>query len=135
MVKRKKDFQKMEKVHGQLVNILEGLGLHARVFSPRQAETDRGLHLCLLEERAERTNVFGAEEMDARSSSDNNSIRLLLQLRSATISDLHDKHGNPPGIICDEQVDPIPPLLNIFGCFAQIKFKLQIFCLMIENKL
>ncbi|KAG6475303.1 hypothetical protein ZIOFF_064521 [Zingiber officinale] len=30
----------------------------------------------------------------------------------ATISDLQDKHGNPPGIIRDEQVDPIPPLLK-----------------------
>ncbi|KAG6528766.1 hypothetical protein ZIOFF_010951 [Zingiber officinale] len=33
---RKKDFQKMEKVHGRLVNILEGLGLHAGVFSPAE---------------------------------------------------------------------------------------------------
>lgn len=36
MVKRKKDFKKMEKVHGRWVNILEGLELHAGVFSPAE---------------------------------------------------------------------------------------------------
>ncbi|KAG6538527.1 hypothetical protein ZIOFF_003651 [Zingiber officinale] len=107
---RKKDFQKMEKVHGRLVNILEGLGLHAGVFSP--AEQKQIVDCIYAFQKKGRNSELRAEEMDARI-----------------------KHRNPPGIIRDEQVDPIPPLLNIFGCFAQIKFKLQIFCLMIENKL
>ncbi|KAG6491302.1 hypothetical protein ZIOFF_052640 [Zingiber officinale] len=136
MVKRKKDFQKMEKVHGRLVNILEGLGLHAGVFSPaEQKQIVDCIYVLQKKGRNGELRERTYSELRKWSSSDNNSVRLLLQLRSATISDLQDKKGNSPGIIRDEQVDPIPPLLNIFGCFAQIKFKLQIFCLMIENKL
>lgn len=35
-VRRKKDFKSLERVNGRLINVLEGLELHAVVFSPAE---------------------------------------------------------------------------------------------------
>ncbi|KAG6532388.1 hypothetical protein ZIOFF_006228 [Zingiber officinale] len=66
MVKRKKDFQKMEKVHDWLVNILEGLGLHAGVFNP--AEQKQIVDCIYAFQKKGRNGELRAEEMDARTS-------------------------------------------------------------------
>ncbi|KAG6491301.1 hypothetical protein ZIOFF_052639 [Zingiber officinale] len=107
MVKRKKDFQKMEKVHGRLVNILEGLGLHAGVFSPAEQKQIVDC-IYVLQKKGRNGELRERTYSEPRkwSSSDNNSVRLLLQLRSGNFTAL-DKKGNSPGIIRDEQVDPI----------------------------
>ncbi|XP_042415567.1 RNA demethylase ALKBH9B-like [Zingiber officinale] len=83
MVKRKKDFQKMEKVHGRLVNILEGLGLHAGVFSPAEQKQIVDC-IYVLQKKGRNGELRERTYSEPRkwSSSDNNSVRLLLQLRS-----------------------------------------------------
>ncbi|XBJ06377.1 hypothetical protein VPH35_025009 [Triticum aestivum] len=67
-VRRKKDFRHMERVDGRMLNVLQGLELHANVFSPDEQ--------------------FGCCYNYAA-----------------------DRDGNPPGIVRDEAVDPLPPLL------------------------
>ncbi|KAG6522904.1 RNA demethylase ALKBH9B-like [Zingiber officinale] len=109
MVKRKKDFQKMKKVHGRLVNILEGLELHAGVFS---AAEQKQIVDCIYAfqkkgrngELRERTYSEPRKWMRGKG-------RITIQF-GCCYNYAVDKHGNPPGIIRDEQVDPIPPLLK-----------------------
>ncbi|XP_074584333.1 RNA demethylase ALKBH9B-like isoform X2 [Curcuma longa] len=109
MVKRKKDFKKMEKVHGRLVNILEGLELHTGVFSPAE---QKQIVDCIYEfqkkgqngELRERTYSEPRKWMRGKG-------RITIQF-GCCYNYAVDKHGNPPGIIRDEEVDPIPPLLK-----------------------
>ncbi|XP_074565031.1 LOW QUALITY PROTEIN: RNA demethylase ALKBH9B-like [Curcuma longa] len=109
MVKRKKDFKKIEKVHGRLVNVLEGLELHTGVFSPAE---QKQIVDCIYEfqkkgrngELRERTYSEPRKWMRGKG-------RITIQF-GCCYNYAVDKHGNPPGIVRDEEVDPIPPLLK-----------------------
>ncbi|XP_042455091.1 RNA demethylase ALKBH9B-like [Zingiber officinale] len=115
MVKRKKDFQKMEKVHDWLVNILEGLGLHAGVFNP--AEQKQIVDCIYAFQKKGRNGELRERTYSEPRKWMRGQVRITIQF-GCCYNYAVDKHGNPPGIIRDEQVDPIPPLLNIFGCFV-----------------
>ncbi|XP_022748612.1 RNA demethylase ALKBH5-like [Durio zibethinus] len=108
-VGRKKDFVHMEKINGKSTNVLKGLELHTEVFN---AEERKKIVEC----------VYNLQRMGQKG-----------QLRERTYSEPRkwmrgkgrvtiqfgccynyavDKNGNPPGIIRDEEVDPLPPLFK-----------------------
>ncbi|KAG6528767.1 hypothetical protein ZIOFF_010952 [Zingiber officinale] len=112
---RKKDFQKMEKVHGRLVNILEGLGLHAGVFSP--AEQKQIVDCIYAFQKKGRNSELRERTYSEPRKWMHGQVRIIIQFGccynyAVVILQLLTKHRNPPGIIRDEQVDPIPPLLK-----------------------
>ncbi|URD81597.1 hypothetical protein MUK42_19074 [Musa troglodytarum] len=110
LVKRKKDFKYMEKVNGRRINVLEGLELHTAVFS---AVEQRRIVDCIYDflEKGrkgmlrERTYSEPRKWMRGKG-------RVTIQF-GCCYNYAVDKHGNPPGIIRDEEVDPIPPLLKV----------------------
>ncbi|RWV96234.1 hypothetical protein GW17_00041069, partial [Ensete ventricosum] len=110
LVKRKKDFKYTEKVNGKWINVLEGLELHAGVFS---AVEQRRIVDCIydFQEKGrkgmlrERTYSEPRKWMRGKG-------RVTIQF-GCCYNYAVDKHGNPPGIIRDEEVDPIPPLLKL----------------------
>ncbi|XVF00692.1 hypothetical protein REPUB_Repub04eG0023200 [Reevesia pubescens] len=108
-VGRKKDFVHMEKINGKSTNVIKGLELHTMVFN---AEEQKKIVEC----------VYNLQRMGQKG-----------QLRDRTYSEPRkwmrgkgrvtmqfgccynyavDKNGNPPGIIRDEEVDPLPPLFK-----------------------
>ncbi|KAK6254039.1 hypothetical protein QUC31_015759 [Theobroma cacao] len=108
-VGRKKDFFHMEKINGKATNVLKGLELHTKVFN---AEEQKKIVEC----------VYSLQRMGQKG-----------QLRERTYSEPRkwmrgkgrvtiqfgccynyavDKNGNPPGIMRDEEVDPLPPLFK-----------------------
>lgn len=109
MVRRKKDFKCMERVKGRLVNVLEGLELHTGVFSAAEQKRivdyvyelqDKG------RKRQLRERTYSEPKKWMRGKG-----RVTIQL-GCCYNYATDKNGNPPGIIRDEDVDPIPPLLK-----------------------
>lgn len=108
-VRRKKDFSHMEPVDGRMVNVLQGLELHTAVFSPDEQKRivdcvhdlqDRGRRGLL----RERTYSEPRKWMRGKGRA---TIQFGCCYNYAT-----DRKGNPPGIIRDEEVDPLPPLLR-----------------------
>ncbi|TYG74772.1 hypothetical protein ES288_D04G209100v1 [Gossypium darwinii] len=108
-VVRKKDFVHMEKINGKSMNVLKGLELHTKVFN---AEEQKKIIEC----------VYNLQRMGQKG-----------QLRERTYSEPRkwmrgkgrvtiqfgccynyavDKIGNPPGILREEEVDPLPPLFK-----------------------
>ncbi|KAM7251860.1 hypothetical protein ACFE04_023743 [Oxalis oulophora] len=109
-VKRKKDFIAFERVGGKLVNIVEGLELHTGVFSA--AEQKRIVdYVGLLEEMGrkaeleERTFTAPRKWMKGKG---RKTIQFGCCYNYAT-----DKKGNPPGILKDGIVDPMPDLFKV----------------------
>lgn len=108
-VGRKKDFKQMERVRGRLINILEGLELHTNVFSSAE---QRKIINCIYDfqekgrkgKLRERTYSEPKKWMRGKG-------RVTIQF-GCCYNYAVDKDGNPPGIIRDEEVDPIPPLLK-----------------------
>ncbi|XP_062185829.1 RNA demethylase ALKBH9B-like [Phragmites australis] len=108
-VRRKKDFTHMERVDGRMTNILQGLELHTGVFSPADQQRivdcvhdlqDKGRRGLL----RERTYSEPRKWMRGKGRA---TIQFGCCYNYAT-----DRNGNPPGIIRDEEVDPLPPLLT-----------------------
>lgn len=109
-VKRKKDFICLERINGKIVNILKGLELHTGVFSAveqkrivefvgeLQQKGKRG-------EFKERTFMAPRKWMRGKG---RETIQLGCCYNYST-----DKNGNPPGILRDDLVDPIPPLFKV----------------------
>lgn len=108
-VGRKKDFTYIERIQGKQTNVLQGLELHTQVFN---AEEQKKIVEC----------VYNLQHMGQKG-----------QLRERTYSEPRkwmrgkgrvtiqfgccynyavDKKGNPPGILRDEEVDPLPPLFK-----------------------
>ncbi|KAL6651668.1 hypothetical protein ACP70R_010593 [Stipagrostis hirtigluma subsp. patula] len=112
-VRRKKDFTHMERVDGRMVNVLQGLELHTAVFSAAEQQRivdcvhdlqDRGRRGLL----RERTYSEPRKWMRGKGRA---TIQFGCCYNYAT-----DRKGNPPGIIRDEEVDPLPPLLRAMVC-------------------
>ncbi|WOL17847.1 hypothetical protein Cni_G26640 [Canna indica] len=109
-VKRKKDFKRIERVNGRWINVLQGLELHTGILTPEeqtkivdcifrfQEKGRRGL-------LRERTYSEPRKWMRGKG-------RVTIQF-GCCYNYARDKQGNPPGIIRDEEVDPIPPLLKM----------------------
>ncbi|KAJ6798372.1 Uncharacterized protein M6B38_211625 [Iris pallida] len=110
MVKRKKDFRHMERVGKRTINVVEGLELHTGVFS---AAEQKRIVDCVYDfqekgqkgQLRERTYSQPRKWMRGKG-------RVTIQF-GCCYNYAVDKNGNPPGIIRDEEVDPIPPLLKM----------------------
>ncbi|XP_047044036.1 RNA demethylase ALKBH9B-like [Lolium rigidum] len=107
-VRRKKDFSHMDRVDGRPVNILQGLELHTAVFSPEEQRAivaavldlqDRGRRGLL----RERTYSEPRKWMRGKG-------RATIQF-GCCYNYAVDRDGNPPGIVRESAVDPLPPLL------------------------
>lgn len=109
-VKRKKDFICLERVNGKIVNILDGLELHSGVFS--SVEQNRIVDFVYeLQEKGkngklkERTYTAPQKWMRGKG-------RVTIQF-GCCYNYATDRNGNPPGILQNELVDPIPPLFKV----------------------
>lgn len=108
-VGRKKDFVCVERINGKPVNILEGLELHTGIFS---AAEQRRLVAFIYEiqeqgrkkQLRERTYSEPRKWMRGKG-------RVTIQF-GCCYNYAVDKNGNPPGIVRDEEVDPLPPLFK-----------------------
>ncbi|KAL4569025.1 hypothetical protein LXL04_024652 [Taraxacum kok-saghyz] len=109
-VKRKKDFICLERFHGKIVNILDGLELHSGVFS--SVEQNRIVDFVHeLQEQGKngklKERTFTAPQKWMRGKG-----RVTIQF-GCCYNYATDRNGNPPGILRKELVDPIPPLFKI----------------------
>ncbi|XP_076939792.1 RNA demethylase ALKBH9B-like [Bidens hawaiensis] len=109
-VKRKKDFICLERVNGKFVNILDGLELHCDVFSAVEQKRIVDF-VCDLQEKGkngelkDRTYMAPVKWMRGKG-------RVTIQF-GCCYNYATDKHGNPPGILQNELVDPIPHLFKL----------------------
>ncbi|KAE8695132.1 2-oxoglutarate and Fe(II)-dependent oxygenase superfamily protein isoform 2 [Hibiscus syriacus] len=109
-VKRRKDFICFERVDGMFVNILEGLELHEGIFSA--AEQKRIVdHIYLLQDMGRKGELkectYTAPQKWMRGKG-----RVTIQF-GCCYNYAVDKNGNPPGILQNELVDPIPDLFKV----------------------
>lgn len=110
-VKRKKDFVCMERVKGRLVNIVQGLELHADVFSAVEQKRIVDFIYSLQEkglrgELKERTFTAPRKWMRGKG-------RQTIQF-GCCYNYTTDKDGNPPGILKRAgAVDPLPHLFKV----------------------
>ncbi|OAE26305.1 hypothetical protein AXG93_3040s1230 [Marchantia polymorpha subsp. ruderalis] len=93
-VKRKKDFQCIEWVRGTRMNVVAGLELHTNVFSA--VEQRRLIDMVKEYQEKGRNKLLRGTFL----------VHVVANLKTL------DKKGNPPGIIHDELVDPLPNLLK-----------------------
>ncbi|XP_024975125.1 RNA demethylase ALKBH5 isoform X2 [Cynara cardunculus var. scolymus] len=109
-VKRKKDFICLERVSGKFVNILDGLELHAGVFSAVEQKKIVDFVYELQEKGKngklkERTYTAPQKWMRGKG-------RVTIQF-GCCYNYATDRNGNPPGILKNELVDPIPHLFKV----------------------
>lgn len=106
-VVRKTNFTHFEKVNGKNVNVVQGLELHTRVFD---ADEQKKIVEAVYEFQRmgqkgrlrERTYTEPSKWMRGKG-------RVTIQF-GCCYNYAVDKNGNPPGIIRDEEVDPLPPI-------------------------
>lgn len=109
-VRRKKDFICLERVNGKFTNILQGLELHTGVFSAVEQKRIVDYIYDLTEkgrkgELKERTFTAPRKWMRGKG-------RITIQF-GCCYNYATDKNGNPPGILKDEEVDPLPSLFKV----------------------
>ncbi|XP_030497196.2 RNA demethylase ALKBH9B [Cannabis sativa] len=109
-VQRKKDFICLERIKGKLVNIVDGLELHSGIFSA--AEQKRIVnYVYMLEEKGRRGELrertFTAPQKWMRGKG-----RVTIQF-GCCYNYATDRKGNPPGILSNENVDPLPDLFKV----------------------
>ncbi|XP_076939265.1 RNA demethylase ALKBH9B-like [Bidens hawaiensis] len=106
-VGRKTNFTRFEKVNGRNINVVQGLELHTQVFN---AEEQKKIVESVYEFQRmgqkgrlrERTYTEPAKWMRGKG-------RVTIQF-GCCYNYAVDRNGNPPGIIRDEEVDPLPPI-------------------------
>ncbi|KAH9319326.1 hypothetical protein KI387_021095, partial [Taxus chinensis] len=108
-VGRKRDFLCLERINGKMVNIMQGLELHTSVFSIAKQKRIVDLVYEVQEQGKkkplkEHTYSKPRKWMKGKG---HVAIKFGCCYNYAT-----DNNGNPPGIIGDGEVDPIPPLLK-----------------------
>lgn len=108
-VRRKKDFSYMERVGGRMVNVLQGLELHTGVFSP---DEQRRIVDCVhqLQDQGRRGQLMARTYSEPRKWMRGKG-RATIQF-GCCYNYAVDRRGNPPGIVRDEEVDPLPPALG-----------------------
>ncbi|KAI3961760.1 hypothetical protein MKW92_023806 [Papaver armeniacum] len=109
LVEVKKDFIHYENVHGEIKNVLQGLELHTGFFNESEQNTIVNFVYylqCLGQngELKERTYSQPKKWMPGKG-------RVTIQFGCCYNYAL-DKKGNKPGIMRDEEVDSIPPMLQ-----------------------
>lgn len=108
-VGRKKDFAYFERIGRKPTNILQGLELHTWVFSDVKQKniTDYVYNLQTMGQKGQlREHTYSKPKKWMRGKG-----RVTIQF-GCCYNYAVDKNGNPPGIIRDEEVDPIPPLFK-----------------------
>ncbi|XP_076887692.1 RNA demethylase ALKBH9B-like [Bidens hawaiensis] len=106
-VGRKTDFTHFEKVNGRNVNVVQGLELHTQVFNAEEQKkiVESVYEFQRLGQKGrlrERTYTEPAKWMRGKG-------RVTIQF-GCCYNYAVDRNGNPPGIIRDEEVDPLPPV-------------------------
>ncbi|KAJ9703697.1 hypothetical protein PVL29_005125 [Vitis rotundifolia] len=109
-VQRKKDFICLERVKGKLVNILDGLELHVGIFSA--AEQKRIVDFIYELQEMGRNGQLKERTYSAPQKWMRGKGRVTIQF-GCCYNYATDKNGNPPGILQNEVVDPIPPLFKV----------------------
>ncbi|XP_075492736.1 RNA demethylase ALKBH9B-like [Primulina tabacum] len=109
-VKRKKDFICLERVDGRLVNILDGLELHTGVFSAAE-QTRIVRYVEQLQEMGRNDQLKDRTYSEPRKWMRGKG-RVTLQF-GCCYNYATDKVGNPPGILRNEIVDPLPQLFKV----------------------
>lgn len=109
-VKRKKDFICLERFNGKLVNILDGLELHTGVFSA--AEQKRIVQFVEELQEKGRNGQLKDRTYTAPQKWMKGKGRVTIQF-GCCYNYAMDRKGNPPGILKNEEVDPIPHLLKV----------------------
>ncbi|KAM7263376.1 hypothetical protein ACFE04_001059 [Oxalis oulophora] len=109
-VKRKKDYICLERVKGKFVNILEGLELHTSVFSA--AEQKRIVDYIYTLEKMGRKGELKERTFTAPKKWMRGKGRVTIQF-GCCYNYATDKNGNPPGILQNENVDPLPDLFKV----------------------
>ncbi|KAK9665195.1 hypothetical protein RND81_14G096600 [Saponaria officinalis] len=106
---RKKNFVHFERIKGKDINVLQGLELHTGVFSPEEQKkiVDSVYNFQRMGQKKQlmaRTYTEPAKWMRGKG-------RVTIQF-GCCYNYAVDKDGNPPGIIRDEEVDPLPPVFK-----------------------
>ncbi|OVA04901.1 Oxoglutarate/iron-dependent dioxygenase [Macleaya cordata] len=108
-VQRKKDFICLERINGKIVNVVDGLELHAGVFSAVEQKRIVDLVFDLQEKGRKgelRERTYSAPQKWMRGKG-----RVTIQF-GCCYNYAQDRNGNPPGILRNELVDPIPDLFK-----------------------
>ncbi|GLJ44270.1 hypothetical protein SUGI_0926090 [Cryptomeria japonica] len=108
-VGRKKDYACIERVNGRPVNIVQGLELHTGVFSA--AEQKRIVDFIYQVQQQGRNKQLKERTYSEPRKWMKGKGRVTIQF-GCCYNYAVDRNGNPPGIIRDEEVDPIPPLFK-----------------------
>ncbi|XP_019170336.1 PREDICTED: RNA demethylase ALKBH5-like [Ipomoea nil] len=108
-VKRKKDFVHYERVDGKKVNVVQGLELHTGIFD---AEEQMKIVECVYQYQ----QLGQKGKLRARTYSEpkkwmRGKGRATIQF-GCCYNYAVDKNGNPPGIVRDEEVDPLPAVFK-----------------------
>lgn len=108
-VGRKNNFVHMERVNGKNVNVLQGLELHTRVFNAEEQKkiVESVYEFQRMGQRGrlrEKTYTEPAKWMRGKG-------RVTIQF-GCCYNYAIDKNGNPPGILRNEEVDPLPPIFK-----------------------
>lgn len=108
-VGRKTNFSHLERVYGKNVNVLQGLELHTQVFSIEEQKkiVESVYEFQRLGQKGrlrERTYTEPTKWMRGKG-------RITIQF-GCCYNYAVDKNGNPPGIIREEEVDPLPPIFK-----------------------
>ncbi|KAL9461720.1 hypothetical protein AB3S75_004670 [Citrus x aurantiifolia] len=109
-VRRKKDFICLEKIKGKIVNILGGLELHEGIFSAAEQKriVDFVHTLNEMGKKGElKEKTYSAPKKWMRGKG-----RITIQF-GCCYNYATDKNGNPPGILQNEPVDPLPHLFKV----------------------
>lgn len=109
-VKRQKDFICLERVNGKFANILEGLELHTGIFSA--AEQKRIVDFVYSLQEMGKKGELKARTYTAPQKWMRGKGRVTIQF-GCCYNYAVDKNGNPPGILQNDVVDPIPPLFKV----------------------
>ncbi|KAF8392665.1 hypothetical protein HHK36_023014 [Tetracentron sinense] len=109
-VQRKKDFICLERVKGKIVNVLDGLELHAGVFSA--VEQKRIVDFVYVLQDMGSKGKLKARTYTAPQKWMRGKGRVTIQF-GCCYNYAMDKNGNPPGILRNELVDPIPHLFKV----------------------
>ncbi|KAF8404095.1 hypothetical protein HHK36_008975 [Tetracentron sinense] len=104
-VGRKKDFVYIERIDGKPTNVLQGLELHTRVFDTEDQKkiVDYIYSLQRMGQKGQlRARTYSEPKKWMRGKG-----RVTMQF-GCCYNYAIDKNGNPPGIVRDEEVDPLP---------------------------
>lgn len=106
---RKINFVHFERVYGKHMNVLQGLELHTQVFNPEEQKK-------IVESVYEFQRLGQKGRLRARTYTEptkwmRGKGRITIQF-GCCYNYAVDKNGNPPGIIREEEVDPLPPVFK-----------------------